>query len=56
MPHLMNYLKENNIQIDQQTFEASCFLAIQLPIPDSERILAGIEQFENTTVNFIGTH
>ena len=56
MPHLMNFLKENAITINEQTFETDCYLNIQIAIPETERILAGLEQFENITVEHLGIY
>lgn len=56
MPHLMNYLKEHNITINEQLFETSCYLSIQIPLPETDRVLAGLEQFERITVEHLGIH
>lgn len=44
MPHLMNLVKENDWQIDQQVFEESCLLEIQVPLENTSFAIDLIEK------------
>lgn len=56
MPQLMNVIKENNIDIHEQVFEEACYLNIAILLPQKERILSVLEQYEGLTVKNLGIH
>lgn len=56
MPNVMNLLKQHNLVMKDQVFEASCTLIVNLPLNKSAFIQADLEEISNVEIESLGIY
>lgn len=56
MPHLLNFLKKNNLEPSRKKFEDVCELTVNLPLDISSFIQEGLKGFESVEINQLGVY
>lgn len=56
MPNVMNLLKQHNLVMKDQVFEASCTLIVNLPLNKSAFIQAELEEISNVEIESLGIY
>lgn len=56
MPHIMNFLKKNNIAFTDKKFDISCELILNLPFQNSAAIIGQMKKFDTLQIEKIGTY
>lgn len=56
MPHVMNFLKKQNIPISEKKFEIDCELKIELPLSISDHICSTLLSYSSLKMNDLGIY
>ena len=56
MPHIMNYLKKQNISISEKKFEMDCELKIKVPLLISKKINSKLLSYSSIKINDLGIY
>ncbi len=56
MPHIMNFLKKNNLEVKTKNFETDCTVTINLPQESSDGIKHELKSFDSLEITELGTY
>lgn len=56
MPHIMNLLKKNDIEISEKKFEENCEVKIHLLLSQKEAIVADLKKYYSVKLNDLGIY
>ena len=56
MPHIMNLLKKNNIELSNKKFETNCELTIRLPLNLSKMLSTELQAYYSVKLNDLGVY
>ena len=56
MPHIMNYLKNKNLTLDNKRFEEICELTVAIKLDETSEIIERLKEFHSMKVSDLGTY
>lgn len=56
MPHVMNFIKKNNLPLKNKVFETSCMLTTNLPLQSAEYLKAELKDFASMEISELGIY